>query len=89
MSIVYKIVSDAELENVFLGTNFGVTDYRTLLCASVLKRAVGYHCGHTITMIMVELGLIGKKTHKLTKKGQKLLQEQYHDVLNVLMKNSG
>lgn len=76
-----SIVSDEEMERVFWNTNFGVSDKRQLLSASVLKRAVGYHCGHTITMIMVELGLIGAKTWKVTKKGQLLLREAYHEQL--------
>lgn len=76
-----SIVSDEELEVAFHNTNFGRSDKRELLNASVLNRAVGYHCGHTITMIMVQLGLIGEKTWKVTKKGQKLLREAYHEQL--------
>lgn len=76
-----SIVSDEELEVAFHNTNFGGADKRELLNASVFKRAVGYHCGHTITMIMVQLGLIGEKTWRVTKKGQKLLREAYHEQL--------
>jgi len=55
-------ISDQEIEEAFLGTNFGVTGvdaYRKLLVASVMKKLVGYHCGHTITTIMKKMELIG------------------------------
>lgn len=67
------VVTPPELEAAFLGTNFGGVDHRKLLHASVLKRAVGYHCGHTITCIMQELRLIGKNGD-LLKRGRMLLR---------------
>lgn len=70
------VVSDEEIAVAFEGTNFGRTDYRTLLNASVLKKLVGYHCGHTITVIMQELALIGK-TGKPTKRGIALVREAF------------
>jgi hypothetical protein len=78
------IITDEELSKAFAGTNFGHTNYHELLNASVFKKLVGYHCGHTITCIMQELGLIGK-TGKPTKKGILLIREEYSH----LMKNSG
>lgn len=78
------IISDREIQDAFAGTNFGVTDYRSLLNTSVLKKLVNYHCGHTITCIMQELGLIGK-TGKVTKKGILLVREVY----GCLMINQG
>lgn len=67
------IVTPRELEVAFLGTNFGGTDHRQLLHASVLKKAVGYHCGHTITRVMQKLRLIGKNGN-LLKRGRMLLR---------------
>ncbi|MDD0837858.1 hypothetical protein PSQ40_04670 [Curvibacter sp. HBC61] len=78
------IVSDAEIEQAFRGTNFGGADHRELLNVSVLKKLVGYHCGHTITTIMQELKLIGK-TGKPTKRGVLLVREAF----NHLMINGG
>jgi len=71
------IIPNEELMAAFTGTNFGHTQYRELLNASVFKKLVGYHCGHTITQIMKELGLIGLKTEKPTKKGLALIREVY------------
>jgi len=62
-------ISDAQIVTAFTHTNFGHANHRRLLEQSVLKTLVGYHCGHTITTIMADLGLIGK-TGKPTKKGQ-------------------
>ena len=70
------IVTDEEIKKAFDGTNFGGADFRQLLNTSVLKKLVGYHCGHTITEIMKELGLIGK-TEKPTKKGILLVREAF------------
>ncbi len=75
-----KIVSNKELAEAFTGTNFGTTRHRELLNVSVLKKLVGYHCGHTITTIMTEMKLIGK-TGKPTKRGVLLVREAYNDLM--------
>ena len=67
------IVTHDELVAAFRNTNFGGVDHRQLLHASVLKKAVGYHCGHTITCIMQELRLIGKNGN-LLERGRMLLR---------------
>jgi len=77
-----RIVTDAEIATAFDGTNFGHTRHRELLQASVLKRLVGYHCGHTITEIMRRMGLIGK-TNKPTKRGIAMVREAYSDIMKV------
>lgn len=80
MSIVYKVVTDEEIQKVFLGTNFGTKNYhenREILNISLLKKFMDYHCGHTITTIMIELGLISKKTLKPRRKGVLYLRETY------------
>lgn len=75
-------VTDAEIEAAFGGTNFGHTQHRKLLESSVFKKAVGYHCGHTITVIMEHLGLIGKSgIGTPTKKGRKFLAHAYGDLM--------
>jgi hypothetical protein len=76
------IVTDAELEKAFQGTNFGHTNHRKLLEASVLKKAVGYHCGHTITTIMEQLGLIAKSGLP-TKKGRQFLAHAYGHLMTM------
>jgi len=65
-------LTDEEILKAFQGTNFGRTDYKHLLFTSVLKVSLGYHCGHTITQIMLELKLIKelKKGMVLTPTGQ-------------------
>lgn len=80
------IVSPQELEAAFRGTDFGGVDHRELLHASVLKKAVGYHCGYTITCIMRELRLIGAHGAVL-QRGRDLLHT-YKD-LNTLLIRSG
>ncbi|THJ32382.1 hypothetical protein E8K88_11810 [Lampropedia aestuarii] len=75
-----EVVSKEELQKAFTNTNFGTDDHRQLLEVSVLKKAVGYHCGHTITVIMGELGLI-QKSGLPTKKGQRLLQCAFNDLM--------
>lgn len=74
------VVTDAEIETAFDGTNFGHTNHREILNSSVLKKLVGYHCGHTITEIMRKLGLIGK-TGKPTKRGVMLVREAYDHLM--------
>ncbi len=68
-----SIVSDQALAQAFAGTNFGTSEHRHLLHQAVLKKACGYHCGHTITTIMRELSLIGVSGLP-TKKGRRLMQ---------------
>jgi hypothetical protein len=77
-------VSDEEIAEAFIYTNFGTTNYRRLLEASVFKKLVGYHCGHTITTIMRSLDLIGK-TGMPTKKGRRFVAHAY----NYLILHSG
>lgn len=75
-----QVVSDDELAKAFAGTNFGSADLRQELHVAVLKKASGYHCGHTITTIMRELRLIG--VHGLpTKKGRRLISLAFHALM--------
>ena len=62
-------VTDADIVTAFEGTDFGLTDHRHLLALSVLKKALNYHCGHTITQIMVRMGLTTEEG-RVTKTGR-------------------
>jgi hypothetical protein len=66
---VVERVTDADIERAFDGTNFGRTDHKHLLALSVLKKALRYHCGHTVTQIMVQMGLTTEKG-RVTEKGR-------------------
>ena len=74
------VVSDDELDKAFAGTNFGGADHRQELHVAVLKKASGYHCGHTITTIMRELRLIDTSGLP-TKKGRKLISLAYQALM--------
>ena len=74
------VVSDDELAKAFAGTNFGGADHRQELHVAALKKASGYHCGHTITTIMRELRLIDVSGLP-TKKGRKLISLAYHALM--------
>lgn len=74
-------ITEEVIQKAFEGTNFGRTDYREFLGYSVLKKACHWYCGHTITSIMIELKLIGPKTHRLTKLGRMFLSDCYDDPL--------
>jgi len=72
------IVSDHDIQIAFLGTNFGRRhDYRNLLASSVMKKAVGYHCGYTISRIR-EVMLLVDTEGKLTQKGRDFLYKHYN-----------
>lgn len=77
MSDSSQVISEEEVERAFAGTNFGDTDYRGILHTAMLKKACGYHCGHTVTEIMKELRLIGHKG-ALLKRGIEFLRASYH-----------
>lgn len=76
-------ITDEVIMTAFEGTNFGRTDYRAFLGYSVLKKACHSHCGHTITTIMVELGLITPKAHRVTKLGRMFLSDCYDDPMRI------
>lgn len=73
-----ELIPDEELDAAFRGTDFGGMDHRTLLEIGVLKKAAGYHCGHTITQIMCKLRLTNAKGAVL-KRGKLLLRIAFHD----------
>lgn len=86
-----KVIDDSHLTDLviskaFQGTNFGRTDFRTILAETVLKRAAGYHSGYTATAVCTELGLLKGKESKATKLGivfafHHYYKQQVRDVL--------
>ena len=58
----YFPVEDRELNNAFLGTNFGPDpDKRGLVAECILKMQAGFSPGYTIQHIAGELGLLTDK----------------------------
>ena len=70
-------ITDAEIEAAFDGTNFGGVNHRRLLEQGVLKRLTGYHCGHTLGMIMRKLGLTTQKDN-VTTKGKRFVMSAFY-----------
>lgn len=70
-------VTDADIASAFDGKNFGSANHKHELAMGVLKKALRFHCGHTITQIMVDLGLT-TKTGRVTEKGRRFC----HQTLN-------
>lgn len=70
-------VTDAEISEAFKGKNFATTQHRDYLERSVLKVATGFGCGHTITVMMVHLGLIrgSLASPQVTARGKKFMRE--------------
>jgi hypothetical protein len=66
------------IKQAFEGTNFGRADFEVILADTVLKRAAGYHSGHTATGIAGKLGLISEKTHKPTMAGHEWALEVFY-----------
>lgn len=74
-------ITDAEIAEAFENKNFGGVNHRNLLATSVFKRMVGYHCGGTITTIMVRMGLITEKKEIATKRGKRFVALHFHSSL--------
>lgn len=72
-------ITDEVILKAFEGTNFGRNDYREFLAYSVLQKACGWHCGFTITSIMIALKLITPEHHRVTKLGRMFLSDCYND----------
>lgn len=78
-----KVIDDSHLTDeviskAFQGTNFGRTDFRTILAETVLKRAAGYNAGYTATTVCTELGLLKGKENKATKLGLTFAFHHYY-----------
>ena len=73
------VISDAEIEAAFAGTNFGAAIPRKLLEQGVLKALTGYHSGHTLTTIMRKLDLITAR-EAVTAKGKRFVFWSFHQM---------
>lgn len=82
MRTVSDIVTDKQIEEAFKGTNFGARTPRELIRNGVLKCACGYYTGHTIGVILNELGLITEKGNP-TRKGKEYLYHAFEDGTSV------
>ncbi|ENZ5478200.1 hypothetical protein ACGU01_004842 [Enterobacter hormaechei] len=60
-------LTDEVINAAFENTNFGRTDFRTILAETVMKRAAGFHSGWTATTICMGLGLLSSKNQSATK----------------------
>lgn len=75
-------ITNEQIMAAFGGTsNFGasvqsVEQKRNYLLCAVMKKAMGYHCGHVITCIMKELQLLNK-AELPNAKGRVFLRELY------------
>ena len=83
-------LTDEVINQAFERTNFGRTDFRTILAETVMKRAAGYHSGWTATTICTYLGLLGKQ-ERPTKLGLTFAFHHYYkdSVRAALMPKSG
>ncbi|WP_456197170.1 hypothetical protein [Edwardsiella tarda] len=71
-------LTDSVINKAFEGTNFGRTDFRTILAETVLKRSAGYHSGYTATTICMRLGLLSRKNQSATKLGLTFAFHHYY-----------
>ncbi|CFR07891.1 hypothetical protein [Yersinia kristensenii] len=74
----YLKITDAVVNDAFDGTSFGRTDFRTILAEVVIKRAAGYHCGHTATTIAKKLKLLTGKSEKPTALGFQVVMDMFY-----------
>lgn len=72
------LVSNEKLEKAFMGTNFGTMTHRDVVKYALLKYASIYRTGHTAMSILIDLGLISAKTHKLTRLGKIYLYDAFY-----------
>lgn len=70
-------LTDEVINAAFVNTNFGRTDFRTILAETVMKRASGTHSGWTATTICMKLGLLSKST-RATKLGLTFAFHHYY-----------
>ena len=71
-------LTDEVINAAFEGANFGRTDFRTILAETVMKRAAGYHSGHTAACIATELRLLSQKNQSATKLGLTFAFHHYY-----------
>lgn len=70
-------LTDEVINAAFENTNFGRTDFSTILAETVMKRAAGYHSGWTATTICMHLKLLSKQ-ERPTKLGLRFAFKHYY-----------
>lgn len=76
------MISDSELYAVFSRYRFG--NHRTprqIINRGVFEISCGFRTGFTLQCILIDFGLIGKKTCRLTKKGKQYMWDNFKDML--------
>lgn len=60
-----KVITDQEIEEIWGSADFGDgnKNKRKQIFQSLYQRAEGYHTGHTITCIMLSLGLLQSRVY--------------------------
>lgn len=66
-------IKKEDIERAFKGTNFGNVPYEVLIKEGVLKCALGFLQGATLTVVLRELGLVGNN-YVLSNKGRAFLK---------------
>lgn len=75
---VQEIVSDEEVENAFIFTDFGNRTPKEVIMDTLMKIVCEYEAGRTAYSCCSELGLITyNNPRKLTKKGKQYLYAAY------------
>ena len=80
-------VTDADIARAFESKDFGRSDLKRELAMGVLKMALRYHCGHTITQIMMSLELI-KHSGRVTEKGRRFCYETLNTDVSKLIEEA-
>lgn len=80
-------VTDADIASAFESKDFGRSDHKRELAMGVLKMALRYHCGHTLTQIMMSLELI-TKTGRVTEKGRRFCYETLNTDVSKLIEEA-
>ena len=78
MKKVFKMITEEEIFKVFCNSNFGSMSKVDVVKYGLLKCAGRYYQGHTVVIILTELGLI-TKGYSLTKYGARCLYEFFND----------
>lgn len=74
-----ELVTDEEVATVHGNADFGRLSPRGVLREGVLKRACGYHCGFTMSSILIAHKLVTPKDERLTRKGQQYLYAAFEN----------
>lgn len=72
----YKKLIKEEIYKAFENTNFGTSDYMSIVYEGLMKTACGYHLGYTLKIRLMNLDLI-TDTNNLTAKGKRFLYDLY------------